>query len=213
MVLWSASLGACAAGVGGETMEFPGFDAATPSADGGGPDASDASVILDADALDAQLPRDSASGSDAPPPDAASSDAAAPAAEAGNDASEGGVDANMEDSGTTTLDTGVQPDTGGDAEPDSSSPADTGAPDVTPPAPVNCGPIARTGVQLCDMSADSCGAVFTNSAGCTAVCATAGLVCTTAYENVENQCARDDARPTLPCDSGHQSDYCLCKRP
>jgi hypothetical protein len=206
LALLSACLGACASGVGGETMEpAPAWDAAVMLGDGGGRgiDASDAAGRDDAAAHDA-------ASSDASQPADASQDTSTPTQEAGSQPDEAGVDAAPEDTGMVTIDSGADADAG--VEPDA-APSDTGAPDVTPPAPVNCSPIVRTGVQLCDMSADHCGAVFNNTSGCTATCAAAGLACASAYENVENQCARDDTRPALPCDSGHISDYCLCRRP
>jgi hypothetical protein len=97
----------------------------------------------------------------------------------------------------------------GQAQPDSSGGggAEAGQP------PLSCAALARTGVQLCSSATDSCGVVFTDGSGCSAICAAVGMACAMAYENVEGQCARDESRPALPCDSAHESDYCVCRRP
>ncbi|MCC6216745.1 MAG: hypothetical protein IT376_17935 [Polyangiaceae bacterium] len=81
------------------------------------------------------------------------------------------------------------------------------------PQPVDCSGISSAGHQLCASSATTCAAVFTDGAGCDAVCAVAGLSCTSALENVEGQCAADTTRPPVPCSAGHQSDYCVCGGP
>ncbi len=78
--------------------------------------------------------------------------------------------------------------------------------------PVDCSELPNAGYALCSATNDTCSAVFSDSAGCTAVCATAGLACETAYENVDGVCAANMDLPALPCDSGHQSDFCLCGR-
>src|SRR5688572_13876550 len=44
-----------------------------------------------------------------------------------------------------------------------------------PSVPVSCDGIEDAGFELCTATADTCTAVFTNGAGCTAVCAAAGL--------------------------------------
>jgi pectate lyase len=76
--------------------------------------------------------------------------------------------------------------------------------------PVDCSEITDAGYELCASSATSCEAVFTDGAGCSAVCAAAGLECASAAENVDDACAADASRPAVPCDSGHGSDYCVC---
>lgn len=76
--------------------------------------------------------------------------------------------------------------------------------------PVDCSGITAAGYELCTSSDTACEAVFTNGAGCDAVCAAAGLTCAGAMENVDDQCAADTARPALACNSGHGSDYCIC---
>ncbi len=77
-------------------------------------------------------------------------------------------------------------------------------------APVDCSGITRAGYELCASSETTCEAVFTDGAGCTAVCAAAGLACDSGAENIDGQCAADDTLPAVACDSGHQSDYCRC---
>lgn len=79
-------------------------------------------------------------------------------------------------------------------------------------APVDCSGIPLAGYELCDSSPDTCGAVFMDSSGCSAVCAAAGLECVTAFENADDACAAELSLPELACDSGHQSDYCECGR-
>lgn len=81
----------------------------------------------------------------------------------------------------------------------------------SPVAPPDCSGITAAGFELCESGADFCSAVFTDSSGCTEVCAAAGLACEAGYEDVDGQCVENDALPALPCDSGHQSDFCLCR--
>ncbi|HLV20178.1 MAG TPA: hypothetical protein VKZ49_04830 [Polyangiaceae bacterium] len=75
---------------------------------------------------------------------------------------------------------------------------------------VDCSGITAAGHDLCASSPTTCEAVFTNSAGCDAVCAAAGLSCVRAAENLDGACAADDSLPDVSCSSGHQSDYCVC---
>ena len=77
---------------------------------------------------------------------------------------------------------------------------------------LDCSGIATKGWELCNVSDNSCAAVFTDSAGCLEVCAAAGLGCTAVYENVDGACSPDNSKPPLSCvpESGHQSDYCVC---
>lgn len=79
--------------------------------------------------------------------------------------------------------------------------------------PVDCSAIGASW-DLCGSAIDSCTAVFTDSAGCAAVCASAGLVCSEVWEDVTDACEPDTALPQLGCEpaSGHQSDYCVCVR-
>ncbi|KYF89576.1 hypothetical protein BE20_00570 [Sorangium cellulosum] len=79
--------------------------------------------------------------------------------------------------------------------------------------PVDCSPIEEAGFELCTSGEDFCGAVFQDGSGCTAACGAAGLACEAAYENLEGSCGANEALPAVPCDSGHQSDYCLCRGP
>lgn len=85
-----------------------------------------------------------------------------------------------------------------------------------PNQPVDCAAIAaHDGWELCDSGSDFCSAVFTDGAGCAAVCASVGLSCAETWENAEDSCAPDTSRSQLSCssDSGHESDYCLCQGP
>jgi hypothetical protein len=75
--------------------------------------------------------------------------------------------------------------------------------------PVDCSGIDEAGFDLCESGNDGCTAVFTDGAGCTAVCAAAGLSCTAAYDNADG-CSALSGGAELPCDSGHESDYCVC---
>ncbi len=79
--------------------------------------------------------------------------------------------------------------------------------------PVDCTAIGQhDGWELCESGTDFCAAVFTDGAGCDAVCAAAGLACSETWENAEDSCAPDTGLGQLSCGapSGHQSDYCLC---
>lgn len=82
-----------------------------------------------------------------------------------------------------------------------------------PNVPVDCSGITAAGYELCASSATTCEAVFTDGAGCTAVCAAAGLTCASARENVDGACEADTALSAVDCDSGHDSDYCICSGP
>lgn len=98
--------------------------------------------------------------------------------------------------------------------PTSSNTAGTSSetPPVDPPSPVDCTQIAAAGYQVCSASDDGCGVVFEDGSGCSEVCAKANLRCAAAFEDVDDQCAADQQRPAVECDSGHQSDYCECER-
>lgn len=75
---------------------------------------------------------------------------------------------------------------------------------------VDCTAFTSSGYEVCSTSPDSCGVVFTNGDGCTVACAAAGLLCVSAAENLDDSCGPDLERPAVACDSGHESDYCLC---
>jgi hypothetical protein len=66
--------------------------------------------------------------------------------------------------------------------------------------------------DFCRATASTCEVVFNDSAGCTDVCAAAGLACLAAHEDADGACEADFGRPELSCDppSGHVSDYCIC---
>lgn len=79
--------------------------------------------------------------------------------------------------------------------------------------PVDCSPIGEhADWTLCGSTDTTCMAVFTDGAGCAAVCAEAGLDCAEVWENTDDQCAADTGLAELSCDpdTGHQSDYCVC---
>ena len=114
-----------------------------------------------------------------------------------------GMDGTGGDTGGTG---GVSEETGGDTGgTGGETQGETGAPD--------CGAFQGSGYSVCDQGRDFCGVLFTDRAGCTAVCGQGGLVCATALENLEDVCGADLNRAALPCDSGHRSDYCVCVLP
>lgn len=86
----------------------------------------------------------------------------------------------------------------------------TSEPNPPVPDPVDCAPLTTAGFEVCESDASFCGVVFTDGSGCSQVCAAAGLQCGGAYENADDACAADLARPAIDCDSGHDSDYCRC---
>ncbi len=95
-----------------------------------------------------------------------------------------------------------------EAESEAASPLPpTDVPDETSPS---CDGIVAAGFELCDSGADFCAAVFPSGEGCSAVCAAAGLNCVEAWEDVDGQCAADMALGAIPCETDHQSDYCVC---
>ncbi len=82
--------------------------------------------------------------------------------------------------------------------------------------PVDCSPIAQhEGWALCESGDDFCAAVFSDGAGCAAVCAAVGLACAETWEDAEGSCAANKGVAALSCSapSGHQSDYCRCAGP
>lgn len=136
------------------------------------------------------LPSDGSSGLGGEQPGAGSG---------GGDLEGPGVDGTGAD-GAGAGESGGGPGSGG-------APAGTGG---APALPVDCSGITSAGYELCASSDITCETVYTDSAGCDAVCEAAGLACSGALENVDDACAADDTLPALPCDSGHQSDYCIC---
>lgn len=76
----------------------------------------------------------------------------------------------------------------------------------------DCAPISVSAGdwELCFEGRYHCEAVYRDSSGCEAVCAAVGLPCTGAFEDREGACAPDLDRDVLSCESGHQSDYCIC---
>lgn len=83
------------------------------------------------------------------------------------------------------------------------------------PLPVDCSKLEnKPGIDFCESSTDRCKIVFTNMQGCEAACASGGLDCVAAYENLDTACGPDTTRPALTCaGTGHGSDYCECVRP
>ena len=132
-----------------------------------------------------------------PPPTTSGSDAG-PGGEldAGSTLDDGGPPGALPDAGRLDagLDAGTAPEEDGGG-----------------PMAVDCSALGGA-FELCASSGSTCEAVYSDSEGCEAVCASAGLVCLGANEDVEDACAPDTSRPALPCDSGHQSDYCVCGR-
>lgn len=145
-------------------------------------------------------------------------DGPAPSVGGGPPAASSGASTGTTGSGSTAS-TGAPGGTGGGAAAGGGAATGGGAAagggvggSVSAPAdPVDCSPIEAAGFDLCASGQDFCGAVFQDGSGCTAVCAAAGLACEVAYEDVEGSCEADEARPPVPCDSGHRSDYCLCR--
>lgn len=113
-----------------------------------------------------------------------------------------------QEAGESATDAGTAPDASGkDAAKESAPPeADSSSPGV------DCSAIAaHAGWQLCQATATTCEAVFSDSSGCAAVCAAAGLSCAQSHEDVSGQCAADTSLPPLACAAtGHKSDYCVC---
>jgi pectate lyase len=118
------------------------------------------------------------------------------------------------DSGQTDADTasGFVSASGGANETDSGEQAPH--PGDPPPTVENVSCVAiqaaSTDWELCFEGPEHCEAIYYDGAGCRAVCAAADLPCTGVYENRDGTCAPDLTRDSLPCDSGHQSDYCIC---
>jgi len=138
----------------------------------------------------AAVPRPDAARLDAPRSDAPGSDAPVPE----------GVDASVPPVDDAYVPPGV------DAALDAASSPDAAR------APVNCAAIGAAH-ELCTATAERCEAVFSDSSGCAAVCALAGLVCVESHEDVTGSCTADTARPALGCaDTGHGSDHCTCGR-
>ncbi len=125
------------------------------------------------------------------------------------DTSDTDTDGDTSDTSGDTTDSDTNTDT-------SDTSASNDDDDTTPPEPVDCSPIAaNTDWQLCSSTDDECRAVFTDKAGCNALCAAANLTCAGVFENIDDACAPDTTRAELTCtpDSNHASDYCVCKRP
>jgi pectin methylesterase-like acyl-CoA thioesterase len=80
-----------------------------------------------------------------------------------------------------------------------------------PSLPVDCSALTAAGYDLCESGSDFCAAVYDDGTGCLAMCQAVGLACESARENVDGACSADESLPALPCDSGHQSDYCFCR--
>ncbi len=106
------------------------------------------------------------------------------------------------------VETDTEVEIGAEPEPDTPEPSP-----VAPEPPIDCSAIANAGFELCDSSEDSCSVVFEDGAGCGAVCASAGLSCVQAWENLDGQCAPDTGLGMTTCQSGHESDFCVCGAP
>jgi hypothetical protein len=100
--------------------------------------------------------------------------------------------------------------TGTGAGPSSGTGGSSGGSTPVPSGPVDCSGITQAGYELCSSGPTFCAAVFTDSAGCAAVCAAAGLTCSEVYDN-EDECSADMSSSALSCaGTGHESDYCVC---
>jgi pectate lyase len=80
-------------------------------------------------------------------------------------------------------------------------------------AAVDCSNVSENPAwQLCAQTVSTCEVVFTDGAGCAALCATLGLQCLGAAEDLDGACAPDTTKPLLSCTtpSGHKSDHCTC---
>lgn len=135
----------------------------------------------------------------------------------GSDASDEGDDAtpnHTSTGGTSTTglgtSTGFGSTSGGTGTSTGLDGGTTGSGGETSGVDVDCSAIAGQW-ELCSAEPGRCTVVFTDGAGCDAVCAAAGLACAEVWENVDDACAPDTARPALACgNTGHSSDYCVC---
>lgn len=135
----------------------------------------------------------------------------------GDSDSEGESDSDSGGGGESDSDSSGGGGPGGDAssggEPSSSSGEPTGGGSGDEPMADPCAAIAaHPSWELCASGEGTCTAVFSDSAGCAAVCAAAGMSCAQVFEDLDGLCAPDLNRPELACapGSGHKSDYCVC---
>jgi hypothetical protein len=129
-----------------------------------------------------------------------------------SDDSLGGSDGSGATGGTLNPGFGGDPLPPDDPPPDDPPPGDPGGGGAggTATQPVDCSGIAQNpAYELCDQSPTHCAGVFTNSAGCTAYCAAAGLVCTASYGG-EAGCQKETGPLACNAYTGHQSDWCEC---
>jgi hypothetical protein len=78
------------------------------------------------------------------------------------------------------------------------------------PAAVDCESSAGQW-QVCESGPGFCEVVFSDGAGCAAVCDAIGLDCEEAWEDITGECSPDTTRSPLGCGAtGHQGDYCRC---
>ena len=134
-----------------------------------------------------------------------------PPTDAAHDAESVSLDATPDGATDATLDPAA--DQGVDGATDG-APLDAAPADAAPPIdPLDCADIdAHPDWQVCSTAPNRCTAVFTDGAGCTAVCRAAGMRCVESFEDVSGACAPDQSRPALGCADGHMSDYCVCHR-
>ena len=84
---------------------------------------------------------------------------------------------------------------------------------ATTAGPSDCSAISDDPAwQLCASGDGTCEGVFTDGAGCDALCAAVGMFCAQVHEDIDGVCAPDLERPPVGCapPSGHKSDYCVC---
>ncbi|MAQ18139.1 MAG: hypothetical protein CMN30_25500 [Sandaracinus sp.] len=114
---------------------------------------------------------------------------------------------------TIGLDGGVSPDDGGVADAGDDSDAgetDGGEADMSDPG-VDCTPFdAADNAELCTANVDSC-EINALGTSCDTACATAGLTCATAFDNVDGMCAANSDAPAT-CDDDSRADvHCVCE--
>jgi len=82
-------------------------------------------------------------------------------------------------------------------------------------APGACDGIkAVSGYEVCEETATTCAGLYSNSAGCTAYCAAAGMVCTARF-GAGTGCSSKEAQNPIACgaNNGHVSNWCECAYP
>lgn len=95
-------------------------------------------------------------------------------------------------------------------EPEVSTPPASEPTSEPEPAAVDCESPAGQW-EVCESGPGYCEVVFSDGAGCAAVCSAIGLDCEEAWEDITGECSPDTTRSPLGCGAtGHQGDYCRC---